>query len=173
MLERVAWGPRSALGGRARETGPPGYAVVVLFHLARLSAWRAGLGPPSEPGEDAALRWAPDEAKALEVANAVFRDEIEPVVALVVDEEAAGGPGPIEPKAVTEIRYLRRDPADDYVTVERRPPLAEALNLSPHPEGGWFRETWVSPVEVAPNGYKGTRATVTLRNGRVRGGDRE
>ncbi len=37
-----------------------------------------------------------------------------------------------------------------------RPPLAAALDLAPHPEGGWFRQTWASPE------------TVTLPDGRVR-----
>ena len=30
-----------------------------------------------------------------------------------------------------------------------RPPLADVLDLEPHPEGGWFRQTWASPVSVA------------------------
>ena len=33
-----------------------------------------------------------------------------------------------------------------------RPPLAELLDLRPHPEGGWFRRTWTSTVPVAPPG---------------------
>ncbi|MFB9311721.1 cupin domain-containing protein [Nocardioides plantarum] len=37
-----------------------------------------------------------------------------------------------------------------------KPPLAERLDLEPHPEGGWYRQTWRSPVEV------------TLPDGRVR-----
>ena len=37
-----------------------------------------------------------------------------------------------------------------------RPVLADALELEPHPEGGWYRQTWASPV------------TVTLPDGRVR-----
>lgn len=37
-----------------------------------------------------------------------------------------------------------------------RPHLAEALDLAPHPEGGWYRQTWVSP------------ATVQLADGRTR-----
>ena len=42
-----------------------------------------------------------------------------------------------------------------------RPPLAAALDLAPHPEGGWFRQTWVSPVTVAlPDGR--VRPTATL-----------
>jgi predicted cupin superfamily sugar epimerase len=37
-----------------------------------------------------------------------------------------------------------------------RPPLAEVLDLEPHPEGGWFRQTF-APSE-----------TVTLPDGRIR-----
>jgi predicted cupin superfamily sugar epimerase len=37
-----------------------------------------------------------------------------------------------------------------------RPVLADTLDLQPHPEGGWFAQTWVSPE------------TVTLADGRVR-----
>ncbi|MGB0101009.1 MAG: cupin domain-containing protein [Nocardioides sp.] len=37
-----------------------------------------------------------------------------------------------------------------------RPPLAEALDLAPHPEGGWYRQTWASAE------------TCTLADGRVR-----
>ena len=29
-----------------------------------------------------------------------------------------------------------------------KPMLATVLGLEPHPEGGWFRRTWVSPVAV-------------------------
>ena len=42
-----------------------------------------------------------------------------------------------------------------------RPALAEALDLEPHPEGGWFRQTWVSPEAVTlPDGR--VRPTATL-----------
>ncbi len=42
-----------------------------------------------------------------------------------------------------------------------RPELAESLDLEPHPEGGWFRQTWASPVSVTlPDGR--VRATATL-----------
>jgi predicted cupin superfamily sugar epimerase len=40
--------------------------------------------------------------------------------------------------------------------VTERPSLAETLDLEPHPEGGWYRQTWSSPV------------TVSLADGRVR-----
>ena len=42
-----------------------------------------------------------------------------------------------------------------------RPALAEQLDLQPHPEGGWFRETWRSPVSFRPDGYDGPRAAAT------------
>jgi uncharacterized protein len=41
------------------------------------------------------------------------------------------------------------------------PPLAASLGLEPHPEGGWYRQTWSSPVTVTlPDGR--TRPTATL-----------
>lgn len=33
--------------------------------------------------------------------------------------------------------------------------------MAPHPEGGWFRETWRSPVTFAPDGYDGPRSAAT------------
>ena len=42
-----------------------------------------------------------------------------------------------------------------------RPELAEHLDLQPHPEGGWFRETWRSPVLFTPGGYDGPRCAAT------------
>jgi predicted cupin superfamily sugar epimerase len=42
-----------------------------------------------------------------------------------------------------------------------RPPLAEWLDLAPHPEGGWFRETWRSAVRFTPEGYDGPRSAAT------------
>jgi predicted cupin superfamily sugar epimerase len=42
-----------------------------------------------------------------------------------------------------------------------RPPLAEKLDLQPHPEGGWFRETFRSAVTFQPEGYPGPRAAAT------------
>lgn len=42
-----------------------------------------------------------------------------------------------------------------------KPELAVALDLQPHPEGGWYRETWRSSVVVTlPDGRE--RATGTL-----------
>jgi len=42
-----------------------------------------------------------------------------------------------------------------------RPHLAELFDLAPHPEGGWFRETWRAPVKVSPPKYGGERSTAT------------
>lgn len=39
------------------------------------------------------------------------------------------------------------------------PALARALDLAPHPEGGWFRRTWTAPVSVET--ARGTRATAS------------
>jgi uncharacterized protein len=41
------------------------------------------------------------------------------------------------------------------------PPLARQLGLRPHPEGGWFKETWRSPVTFEPAGYAGPRSAAT------------
>jgi predicted cupin superfamily sugar epimerase len=44
------------------------------------------------------------------------------------------------------------------------PPLAVALDLAPHPEGGWFRETWRSeltlPADALPH-HDGPRSAGT------------
>ncbi|HET9896312.1 MAG TPA: cupin domain-containing protein [Streptosporangiaceae bacterium] len=42
-----------------------------------------------------------------------------------------------------------------------RPSLAEQLDLQPHQEGGWFRQTWQSPVTFTPEGYPGQRSAAT------------
>lgn len=42
-----------------------------------------------------------------------------------------------------------------------RPALAELLDLDPHPEGGWFRETWRTTPSFEPPGYGGTRNAAT------------
>jgi uncharacterized protein len=42
-----------------------------------------------------------------------------------------------------------------------RPPLAERFDLQPHPEGGWFRETYRSDQTFQPPGYEGPRAAAT------------
>ncbi|WP_260477709.1 cupin domain-containing protein [Nonomuraea sp. WAC 01424] len=58
-------------------------------------------------------------------------------------------------------RFLRRDVTGKPIGFDERPPVAAALDLLPHPEGGWYRETWRSPVTVRPDGYPGPRASAT------------
>lgn len=41
------------------------------------------------------------------------------------------------------------------------PSLAADLDLQPHPEGGWYRETWRTPYSFTPVGYEGARASAT------------
>lgn len=54
-----------------------------------------------------------------------------------------------------------------------RPPIAEQLDLSAHPEGGWFRETFRSDVEVSVErgGETVRRAASTLINFLLPAGD--
>ncbi|MCX6400982.1 MAG: cupin domain-containing protein [Propionibacteriales bacterium] len=42
-----------------------------------------------------------------------------------------------------------------------RPALAEIHDLEPHPEGGWYRQTWVSPQNVSLSDGR-VRPTATL-----------
>ncbi|MFD0804212.1 cupin domain-containing protein, partial [Streptomonospora algeriensis] len=69
--------------------------------------------------------------------------------------------GPVPREAVAGVRYLRRDPRGVFVSVEERGPTAELLDLLPHPEGGWYRQTWTAGVRVRPAGYPGERSTAT------------
>jgi len=165
-----------------RDAGP---VTDTLLHLTTLSAWRAPAGPITPAGGDAFVHCSPDDPTALAVADTVFGDTDEPLVALSIDParvdaeirwEApdpappAGTPdgtlfphvyGPIDRAAVTGVRYLRRDPRGHYAAIAERPATAEHLDLLPHPEGGWFRQTWAAPVTVTPDGYPGPRATAT------------
>jgi predicted cupin superfamily sugar epimerase len=43
-----------------------------------------------------------------------------------------------------------------------RSDLVERLDLAPHPEGGWFRETYRSDVWFSPAGYDGPRRAATI-----------
>jgi predicted cupin superfamily sugar epimerase len=56
-----------------------------------------------------------------------------------------------------ESRLATRRTADGAF-IERlvRPPLAVELGLEPHPEGGWYRRSWTSPVSVTLTNADGT-----------------
>lgn len=161
----------------------------MIWHLLPLARWRAAEpGSRCVPGTEDALPFvhaSPDEAAMLAVARAFFRDAGEPLVALVLDETRITAPvrweapdpapppgvaagtlfphvyGPLDRAAVTGLRYLRVDVTGRFVSLDERPPTAGALDLLPHPEGGWFRQTWAAEVSFRPPGYPGDRPSAT------------
>jgi uncharacterized protein len=160
----------------------------MIWHLLPLPRWRLAEPGRYVPGTDDGAPFvhaSPDEPVALAVANSVFAGQAEPLVALALDESRLSAPvrreaadpapppgvpdetlfphvyGPVEVDAVTEVRYVRRDPSGRYTSLEARPATAEALDLIPHPEGGWFRETWAAGPPYTPAGYPGRRAAAT------------
>lgn len=52
-------------------------------------------------------------------------------------------------------------PEDVEAESADRPELARRLDLQPHPEGGWFRQTWRTSLDLTPPGYDGPRASAT------------
>ncbi|WP_235834485.1 cupin domain-containing protein, partial [Actinomadura logoneensis] len=69
--------------------------------------------------------------------------------------------GVVDASSARRVRYLRRGPDGRHGALLDRPATAEALDLLPHPEGGWYRETWRSAHEFTPDGYPGPRAGAT------------
>ncbi len=151
----------------------------------RESAGASGYVPGTADADPFVHASPDDDAVLLAVAGAFFADLGEPLVALGLAEDRlsapvrfeapAGGPlpgvppgtlfphvyGPVELAAVTGARYARRDPAGRYTALEARPATAEALDLLPHPEGGWYRQTWAAGPGYTPPGYPGPRAAAT------------
>lgn len=124
-----------------------------MLLLTTLDAWRAD---PDRPFHDDTAAYSPEE-DAVALANDAFGDE--QLVALVVGVSRMPLPGAINRSTVEEVRYARRDPAGRVTAFCPRPALAQALDLLPHPEGGWFRETWRTSMAVRAHG--GERATAT------------
>ena len=59
----------------------------------------------------------------------------------------------------------RRTAAGEFIERLERPALAVELGLEPHPEGGWYRRTWTSPVPVTltdADGAERVRPAATL-----------
>ena len=160
----------------------------MIWHLLPLARWREDPGSWCVPGTAGAVPFvhaSPDEAVLLAVANAFYRPAGEPLVALALDEGLITAPvrwealdpapppgvaagtlfphvyGPLDRAAVTGLRYLRADVTSRFVALDERPPTAEALDLLPHPEGGWFRQTWAAAVGFRPPGYPGDRPAAT------------
>jgi predicted cupin superfamily sugar epimerase len=121
--------------------------------LTTLDAWRA---EPDRPFRDESAAYAPEE-DAVALANDAFPDG--QVIALVVPFSRMPLPGAVNRSTVEEVRYARRDPSGRVTGFHARPPVAEALDLLPHPEGGWFRETWRTATRLQAHG--GERNTAT------------
>jgi predicted cupin superfamily sugar epimerase len=79
----------------------------------------------------------------------------------VADEAEALASGLDGQLVLDGARFLRRDVSGAPVGFVERPAVARALDLLPHPEGGWFRETWRAPAAFTPDGYPGPRSSAT------------
>lgn len=165
-----------------------GRMATPILHLMPAAAWHA-VAPdapwrPDSLTSEGFVHCSPDDATVLAVANAAYRDATTPMVVISIDPDRltaetrweppspappAGSDtslfphvyGPVEHSAVVAVRHARRDPSGRYVAIVRRPDTAEHLDLHPHPEGGWYRETWAAPVRFQPPGYPGERASAT------------
>jgi predicted cupin superfamily sugar epimerase len=127
--------------------------------LTTLEAWQAAPDAAFVLADGDAA-WAPDD-DALAVADEAF--PAGQVVAIDLDPAPSRAPlpGVIDRSAAARIRYARRGPAGRHTALLERPAIAAALDLLPHPEGGWFRETWRTAARFRPDGYPGERSSAT------------
>lgn len=157
-----------------------------LLHFLPLDHYRRAhdrIAPPTLDTEGF-VHCSPDLMTTLAVANTRFTGSAEPMIAVELDAVALSAPvrweapdpappdgvaadvlfphvyGPLELSAVTRIHYARRDLRGNYLDLLLRPDTAEEFDLLPHPEGGWYRRTWASPVPVRVGG-SATRPTAT------------
>jgi predicted cupin superfamily sugar epimerase/uncharacterized protein (DUF952 family) len=159
-----------------------------LLHLLPLSEYQAARAQPIRPDtldREGFTHCSPDVPTALAVANTLFQESTEQLVAIELDPEKLSAPvrwekpsprppegvspdvlmphvyGPLDPEAVLDIRYARRDTRGRYIALETRSQTAEEYDLLPHPEGGWYRRTWTSPRSVeTPNGPRPTATAI-------------
>ena len=132
----------------------------MIWHLLPLPDWQSAGDSPYVPGTEHAgspgaapfVHASPNEATTLAVANDRFTASDLPLVALALDESRLSAP----------VRFARRDPAGRCTPLEPRPATAEALSLVPHPEGGWYRQTWAAGPSYQPDGYPGQRPAATV-----------
>ncbi|RRO18328.1 DUF952 domain-containing protein [Saccharopolyspora rhizosphaerae] len=157
-----------------------------LLHLLPLSTFHSDQDQPITAASLHAqgfVHCSPDVPTTLAVANNLYSDVDEPMIAVELDpvrltapvrwEAADPAPppgvaedvkfphvyGPLDREAVIGIRYARRDVKGNFLSLESRSRTAEEFDLLPHPEGGWFRRTWASRLEAEASG--GTRPTAT------------
>lgn len=135
-----------------------------MLLLTRSDAWESAADSRLDLGAAGAV-WAPaeseDPAGLLAVADDAFPDG--QVLAVELDPAPRPGlaRGTVDPRQATRVRYGRRGPDGRHAAFLDRPATAAALGLLPHPEGGWFRETWRAPASFVPAGYPGERAAAT------------
>lgn len=140
-----------------------------VLHLLPLSAYEADTDAPiTSPtlATQGFVHCSPDVHSTLAVANTLFLDSTETMVAIEFDtarlsaavrwEAADPAPpagvaddilfphvyGTIDRTAITGVRYARRDCTGRYVDLARRGPTAAEFDLLPHPTGGWSGPTW-------------------------------
>ncbi|WP_019853596.1 cupin domain-containing protein [Actinopolyspora mortivallis] len=146
-----------------------------LFHLLPLGEYHADTARPITAASletEGFVHCSPDPGTALAVANELYRSAEEQLVLVELDPSRLSAPvrweppspkppegvsartlfphvyGPLEREAVRGLRYARRDVHGRFVAFETRGLTAQRLDLLPHPEGGWYRRTWTSPVEL-------------------------
>ncbi|WP_153532386.1 cupin domain-containing protein [Actinomadura macrotermitis] len=129
--------------------------------LTTLDGWRAQPGPRFVLG-DAGAVWGPD-AEPDPADTLALADEVFPAGQVLAVELTGPGlsPGVIDRTRAARVRYLRRGPDGRHVAILDRPATAAALDLLPHPEGGWYRQTWRTGPAFTPPGYPGERAAAT------------
>lgn len=118
--------------------------------VTTLHAWRAA--GDRLPIDDEHTVRVPDDDSALSAADALPGGS----QVLVLPEAGAG-----DRREPDGVRWARRGPAGHHTELLHRPATAASLDLLPHPEGGWFRETWRSAHSFVPDGYPGPRSAAT------------
>lgn len=158
-----------------------------MLHLMPLSEWRtagAWIRPVSLE-QEGFIHCTDDADTLLAVANRFYQDVAGDFVVLVIDPgkvtaeirheapDPAPPPGvigevlfphvygPLETQAVLTVLYARRGLDGTFMSFEARPPIAEAHDLLPHPEGGWFRRIWTSTHRFSSeNGERATASAI-------------
>ncbi|MFC5184844.1 cupin domain-containing protein [Actinomadura harenae] len=139
-----------------------------MLLLTTLDAWNGRPGARFVLADHGAV-WGPDvpdgadPTDLLAVADTAFAPDAGQVVAVELDPAPAPGPprGVVDASSARQVRFLRRGPDGRHTALLVRPATAEALDLLPHPEGGWYRQTWRTAPAFTPDGYPGPRASAT------------
>lgn len=124
--------------------------MTLVRYLLSLDTYRVTGNQPSACwlDEHCLARVTGTDDMVLDVANETCRDVEGDVVLLELRELSGSHELPAHDAIVCEelfaVRYARRDMDGTFLRFDQRPPLAARHDLVPHPEGGWYRRTWVS-----------------------------